>query len=235
MEDISFTIFVMITIAAGFGDNKIQNRTVCSFLPFAGKVCFVIKQPEQNDVLGDFTKRLEKIGIEYMLVGSMALVHYAIPRATVDIDIVVNLEPEDLDKFITEFETDHYIPVGSARNAARQKGMFNILNQQTVLKIDCIVLKKDEFELNAFSRRQKVDYAGDFEVWIITKEDLILSKLNWAQKSGSERQMLDVASIIRNGFDKDYVESWAKKLGVEDLLHKCFELLEKNHADGHDL
>jgi hypothetical protein len=69
---------------------------------------------------------------------------------------------------------------------------------------------------------------------MISKEDLILSKLNCAKNTRSERQMLDVASIIGNGFDKDHVDLWAKKLGVETLLSECFALLEKNHADGHD-
>ncbi len=194
----------------------------------------MIRQQEQNDVLGDFTKRLNKIGIEYMLVGSMALAHYAMPRTTVVIDIVVKILPENIDKFIAEFENDYYIPTGRAKQAVRQKGMFNILNNQTILKIDCIVLKENEFDINAFSRRQKVNYAGDFDVWIFGKEDLILSKLNWAKNTKSEREMLDVASIIRNGFDKDFVETWAIKLGVDELLKKCFGLLERNHDDGHN-
>lgn len=169
-----------------------------------------------------------------MLVGSMALVHYAMPRTTVDIDIVVNILPENVDKFIAEFENDYYIPTNRARQAVRQKGMFNLLNNQTILKIDCVVLKESEFEINAFSHRQKVDYAGEFDVWIISREDLILSKLNWAKNTKSERQMLDVASIIRNGFGKEYVENWAKRLGVENLLQECFEILNKQNDDRHD-
>lgn len=194
----------------------------------------MIEQQEQNDVLGDFTKRLDKIGIEYMLTGSMALVHYAISRATVDIDIVVNILSENIDKFFAEFESDYYIPLESAKNAVRQKRMFNLLNNQTLWKIDCVILKENEFDTNAFSRRQKVNYAGEFDVWIISKEDLILSKLNWAKKTKSERQMLDVASIIRNGFDEEYVETWARKLGVDELLRECFKLLDKNYDDRYD-
>ena len=194
----------------------------------------MVEQQEQNDVLDDITKRLDKIGIEYMLVGSMALAHYAVPRATVDIDIVVNILPENIDEFIAEFESDYYIPLDSAKNAVRQKRMLNLLHNQTILKIDCVILKEDEFDKNAFSRRRKVDYAGDFDVWIISREDLILSKSSWAKKTKSERQMLDVASIIRNGFDEDYVENWAKKLGVENILQECFALLERNYDDRHD-
>ena len=86
----------------------------------------MIEPQEQNDVLGDFTKHLDKLGIEYMLVGSMALVHYATPRTTVDIDIVVNISPETIDKFIVEFEGDYHIPTNRARTAVWQKGMFNV-------------------------------------------------------------------------------------------------------------
>ncbi len=124
----------------------------------------MIEQREQNDVLGDFRKRLDKIGIEYMLVGWMALVHYAMPRATVDIGIVVDILPENVDKFIAEFGTDYYIPINRAKDSVRRKGMFNVLNNQTILKIDCVVLKESEFETNAFARRKSVDYAGDFDV-----------------------------------------------------------------------
>ncbi|MCB1025971.1 MAG: nucleotidyl transferase AbiEii/AbiGii toxin family protein [Acidobacteria bacterium] len=194
----------------------------------------MIKVTEQNDVLGDFTNRLDKLEIEYMLVGSMALVHYANPRATVDIDIVINILPGDIDRFFAEFEQDYYIPNGAAIEAIHNKAMFNLLNNQTILKIDCIVLRESEYDLNAFSRRRKVNYAGDFDVWIVSKEDLILSKLRWAKKSGSERQLLDVASIVRNGFDNVYVDAWAKKLDLTDLLAESFDLLERNHVDGHD-
>lgn len=40
---------------------------------------------DQKSVLRDFTERLEKLGINYMLTGSMAMVNYAIMRMTADI------------------------------------------------------------------------------------------------------------------------------------------------------
>ena len=194
----------------------------------------MIEQTEQTDVLGDFTSRLDKIGVEYMLTGSMALVHYAMPRTTVDIDVVVNILPETVEQFIGEFQDDYYIPVERARKAVAERKMFNLLNHQTILKIDCVILKKTEYEQNAFARRLRVNYAGDFEVWIISREDLILSKLNWAKRTKSERQLLDVASILRNGYDEDYVNLWVKKLCVEELLEECFKLLNANYDDRHN-
>jgi hypothetical protein len=47
-------------------------------------------------------------------------------------------------------------------------------------------------------------------------------------------QMRDIASIIRNPHDEDYIRAWAQKLDVTDILQECMGLLEKNYVDGHD-
>lgn len=194
----------------------------------------MMKQEEQNDVLRDCAAKLERLGIAYMLTGSMALVHYAMPRTTADIDIVIEISMNDVDKFIKEFEPDYYIPHGRIRDAIARSKMFNILNQKTIIKVDCVVRKNEEFQIEAFSRRQRINYSGYFDVWIIGKEDLILSKLNWAKNTRSEMQMRDVASILRNGYDENYVETRAEKLGVKDLLNECLEMIGENYVEGYD-
>ena len=194
----------------------------------------MIRPEEQNDVLRDCTERLERLDIDYMLTGSMALVHYAIPRMTADIDLVIELAPDKVEKFIKEFEPDYYVPHARIKNAVSRNKMFNLLDQRTIIKVDCIVRKDDEFHRQAFSRRKRVSYTGSFDVWIISKEDLILSKLTWAKNTKSEMQMRDVAAILRNAFDENYVEDWAKKLGVEEILRECFNLLEQNYVEGYD-
>jgi hypothetical protein len=82
---------------------------------------------------------------------------------------VIELSVDDADKFIKEFESDFYVPQNRVKDAIHREFMFNILNQETIIKIDCMILKKDEFNQNAFSRRQRVKYTEDFEVWIIGK------------------------------------------------------------------
>ncbi len=194
----------------------------------------MIRQEEQNDVLKDCAERLERIGVEYMLTGSMALVHYAIPRTTADIDLVIHLKLDHADSFVKEFESDYYIARERVRDAIHRNAMFNMLNQKAIIKVDCVLRKNDEFQRLAFSRRERVNYAGYFEIWIISKEDLILSKLNWAKNTHSEMQLRDVASILRNGYDENYVKEWAKKLGVEDLLDESHRMLKENYVEGYD-
>lgn len=184
---------------------------------------------EPNEVLRDCTERFERLGIPYMLTGSMAMVYYAQPRMTADIDIVVELSTDSAEKLIAEFEPDYYVPAGLVREAIRRNSMFNLIHNDTIFKIDCIITKNDDFARVSFSRRRRVNYSG-FELWISSQEDVILSKLMWAKKSDSERQLRDVANLMRTDYDTDYVKKWSGELGVGDLLNKVREDLQKENA-----
>lgn len=189
---------------------------------------------DQKLVLRDTVERLEHLGIDYMLTGSMAMVHYAMMRMTNDIDIVIEATARDASKIIAKFEPDYYVPHQRVTDAIMRRFMFNLLHQQKLVKIDCVVRKDDVFQKESFSRRKRIRFLADIDLWIISKEDLILSKLNWAKNTGSEMQKRDVANILRNGYDKNYVESWAAKLGVTDMLAECAKIVGENYVEGYD-
>ena len=176
-------------------------------------------------ILHDFTKRMEKIGIEYMLSGSMAMMFYAVYRFTADVDIILEIKPDDVSKVIEILEPDYYVPHESAKRAVYDKKMFNVIHIETAFKIDCIIKKTIEFQINAFERRKKTDFYGR-RIWIISKEDLIISKLWWAKDSRSEKQLNDVKNLIRNEFDALYIEKWTQKLNVFDLFEQCRKEIE---------
>lgn len=85
---------------------------------------------EQMEVLQDFTKRLEQLNIAYMLTGSMAMVHYAMPRMTADIGTVVEFDSDKTDEIIRYFEPEYYIPHNSMRSAVSRNTMFNMLHEK---------------------------------------------------------------------------------------------------------
>ena len=185
----------------------------------------MIDRNEQNNVFRDCAGRFKKLAIAYMLTASMAMVYYAMPRMTADIDLVIEIKAEDVNRIIEEFEPDYYVPHNAVRQSALSGSIFNLLHQTTLVKIDCIARRNDEYQRIAFGRKQNVDYAG-FDVWVISKEDLILSKLSWAKKTESEMQLRDAANILRYGCDREYIAFWANKLGIEDLLNKTLEKLK---------
>ncbi len=180
---------------------------------------------DQERILKDCTARFERLGIKYVLTGSMAMLHYAVGRMTRDIDIVIEVSNTDATAIIAEFEPDYYVPHSRVRDAIDRKFMFNLLHQETVVKIDCVVRKETEFQKATFKNREKFRF-GDFDVWTISKEDLILSKLLWAKDTKSEMQMRDVTNMLRTEYDEIYVRTWAKKLGIEELLEECLEMLK---------
>lgn len=171
------------------------------------------------DVVRDISETFEELGVPYMLTGSLAMNYYATPRMTRDIDIVVELEPDLVARLVARLEPEYYVPVERARRAAAERTMFNVIHQESVIKVDCIVRKESEYRRVEFERRQSISVAG-FRTVIVSKEDLVLSKLVWAKDSRSELQLGDVKNLLSTGYDVDYVELWAGRLGVDALLEE---------------
>ncbi len=174
------------------------------------------------DIVRDVSERLDSAGISYMLTGSMAMNYYAQPRMTRDIDVVVELGAGQVDEIVQLFATGYYVARESVVEAVEDQSMFNMIHEESVIKVDFIVRKDDEYRRTEISRRQRVEIES-FSTWIVSKEDLILSKLVWAKDSRSELQLGDVRNLIATGFDLAYVESWAGSLGVAKLLAEVQE------------
>lgn len=99
------------------------------------------------DVLKDVCARLDRAGIAYMLTGSMAMNYYAEPRMTRDIDLVVAVEPHEADRFATAFEPDYYVPRDQLSQLILDRGMFNLLHLDSVVKVDIVVRKDETYRL----------------------------------------------------------------------------------------
>lgn len=103
-------------------------------------------------------------------------------------------------------------------DAVRENFMFNAIHQESIIKIDFVCRKNDPFRRLEFDRRKKVT-VGDFETWIVSREDLILSKLYWAKDSQSQIQLQDVANLLSDTCDFEYLRLWAAELGVANTLN----------------
>lgn len=178
------------------------------------------------EVLKDVCARLEGGGIAYMLTGSLAMAYYAQPRMTRDIDLVIAVERHDAEKLARAFEPDYYVPRERLEQCIRDRGMFNLLHLDSVVKVDMVVRKDEPYRYAEFARRQRVTLPG-FETWITRKEDLILSKLVWGKESGSELQRRDVRNLLCSGADLEYLRGWAAQLGVHELLES---ILNEGHG-----
>ena len=175
------------------------------------------------EVLRRVSDGLKARGLQFMLTGSFAMAHYATPRMTRDIDLVVALSLEDVKSLVGEFSDDFYLDIDAARAAAECRRMFNMMHQSSGIKIDMIARKDSEYRRLEFDRRRRVSL-GSIDTWIVSREDLILSKLVWASESRSEMQRRDVEQLLRgDDIDRTYLREWALRLQVlsvlDDLWH----------------
>ena len=169
------------------------------------------------EVLQDAIARLEGAGIAYMLTGSVALSYYAEPRMTRDVDLVVELAQRDPKSVASIFAPDYYVSEDDVGRAIAERTMFNVLHLGKVVKLDFIVRKDTAYRRREFERRSRVQMPG-FEAWIVSREDLVLSKLAWAKESGSELQLRDVRALLAADVDEAYLRDCAQELSVADLL-----------------
>jgi hypothetical protein len=176
---------------------------------------------EQLEVLKLVAQRLEQAGMAYMISGSIALSYYAEPRLTRDIDLVVELRAGDAERFTDLFAADFYIDPEAIRDAIARSGMFNLIHYESVMKVDVIVRKDTPYRREEFLRRSAADVEG-MTLWFVSAEDLLLSKLVWAEESRSEMQLQDVRNLITavTTLDWAYIEHWAAELAVADLLRE---------------
>ena len=176
---------------------------------------------EELNILLLVAQRLDQNKIVYMISGSMAANYYTIPRMTRDIDVVIELKRGEIDQFVKAFEVDFWIDAEVVERETLQRGMFNLIHKEYVIKIDFILRKESEFQESAFERRKNITIENQ-PIWFISAEDLVLAKLLWAKDSFSELQLNDVRHLLQTvvGLDRAYVDRWVQMMGLVQVYNK---------------
>jgi len=172
-----------------------------------------------KDVFEKLRAALDAAGIPYFVTGSFASSAHGVPRATNDIDIVISPTREQLNALIAQFSpSDFATNQEEIDDAFQRRASFNIIDQVTFWKVDFILRQYTPFDASRFKRRDFVDIAG-VRLQTASAEDILITKLWWAKLGPSERQINDVAGIIRvqgANLDRDYVDKWVAVLELDD-------------------
>jgi len=181
-------------------------------------------------VLSQVASILEEQQITYVLVGSFASSIHGMYRSTADIDIVADVTPAKVVPLLSALQGNFYVDEEAVREAIDQRRSFNAIHFESVFKVDIFIPKSDLFSRKQLERRELRQLAPDIDqlVYVATVEDTILAKLRWYHSGGgvSNTQWTDVIGMIGASaarLDHDYLEKWAERLGVSDLLKKAFD------------
>jgi hypothetical protein len=172
---------------------------------------------------------LESLGVRYYVGGSLASSIHGVPRASIDADVVAELEASHVGPFVGGLQAGYYVDEGRVRAAVDTRRSFNVIHLETMFKIDVFASKRRPFEGEAF-RRARPEPLEDREAarrfQVASAEDTILAKLEWFRAGNeiSERQWTDIVGVLKTAgplLDQEYLTRWASALGVLDLLEKA--------------
>jgi hypothetical protein len=188
--------------------------------------------PMQHDpvqVTLEVTAALERLGVPYLIGGSLASTLHGMVRTTQDSDIVAELELKHVQPLVEALQEGFYIDEEMIIDAVVHRSSFNIIHRESMFKVDVFLPRQRSFEKMQFSRARRETLSKDPETtaFVATAEDTLLAKLEWYRMGGevSERQWRDVLGVIAvqaDALDLDYLHRMAKELQVEDLLERAF-------------
>lgn len=174
----------------------------------------------QQKLLERLLAVLEAEEIDYMITGSVVSSLQGEPRATHDIDIVIQIHASSIPGLLEAFQPPRfYLSANSIKEAIEYQSMFNLLDTTEGDKIDFWILTQEPFDVSRFRRKLEENALG-FSMKVSSPEDTILAKLRWAKLSGgSEKQFTDALRVyeVQHGkLDLGYLERWVTKLEIGD-------------------
>ncbi len=181
------------------------------------------------EITAEVIKALESVKVPYFIGGSLASMVHGVVRNTLDADIVAQLHVEQLSPFVAALQDEFYLDHKMILDAIIERRSFNLIHLDTSFKVDVFIPKDEAFFNKQIERRELRSLSSDPErsAYFASAEDTILAKLEWYKLGNevSERQWSDVLGVIKvqdDGLDKEYLQEWAQKLGLDVLLKKAF-------------
>jgi hypothetical protein len=178
-----------------------------------------------KSTLDRLVAQLERLSIEYVIMGGLAVRAYSIPRATEDIDFTLALDRDRLPELFDALESENYTIPEPYRSGWVDdvKGLKLVKLKRYVvghgIDVD-LFLAESPFQDEVLRRKCLADVEGR-RYWIASPEDLVLLKL----VAGRPRDLIDVADVLftQGQLDVEYMERWADELGVKTDLQRALD------------
>ncbi len=187
-------------------------------------------QNEPIEVTLKVTGVLEKLGVPYLIGGSLASTLYGMVRTTQDSDIITEMRSEHIQPFIAALEGEFYIDDEMIAESILQNSSFNIIHRESMFKVDVFIPRARPFQQSQLARVQRQTFQLEtvLSANFASAEDTILSKLEWYRLGGevSERQWRDILGVLKTRageLDLGYLGQWANELKVSDLLERVLK------------
>lgn len=173
-----------------------------------------------------FTRPLEEREIVYMITGSVASMVYAEPRATLDVDLVIELPLERTEEFLGAFpEADFYRPpleVVREECARESRGHFNLIHHDMGFKADVYLAGADPLHRWALDHRRRIEH-DDAPFTLAPPEYVILRKLEFWREGRSDKHLRDIRGLLMSNLDLDegFLHREIASRGLDDAWQRA--------------
>jgi hypothetical protein len=170
------------------------------------------------DPLVPFIEPLERLALPYCVTGSVAASVYGEPRLTADIDVVLLLGSNDLERLRAAFPEDrYYVPPDETLRlqvSRESRGMFNLIDHASQFKADIYVASRDSLHAWALANRRRIA-VQDLQFWIAPPEYVVVRKLEFLREGGSDKHVRDVRAILAvTALDRGFIAGEVERLGL---------------------
>jgi hypothetical protein len=187
-------------------------------------------QNEPIEVTLKVTGVLEKLGVPYLIGGSLASTLYGMVRTTQDSDVITAMRPEHIQPFVEALQGEFFIDEEMIADAIQRNSSFNIIHRETTFKVDVFIPRPRPFQQSQLARaqRQTFNFESEVSANFASPEDTILSKLEWYRMGGevSDRQWRDILGVLKTRageLDLAYLRKWADEINVNALLDRALK------------
>lgn len=194
------------------------------------------KQIEYAEFIRMVIDALEASGVEYLVGGAVAVWVWGEPRATQDLDLVVNIPLDSVNVLSKELEKrDMRVPpeiIVETIAENRADLAINAIHGHSGYKAELFPLREgDELRKKAFARRKLLDFGPELgNIYVHSPEDLVVYKLIYFSLSQQTKHLRDIGSILLSlGDEVDiaYIEDWAKQKGLIALWEEIYIQVQK--------
>jgi hypothetical protein len=168
-----------------------------------------------------FVRPLNRAGIRYVVSGSVAAIFYGEPRLTHDVDVVVFLNSNDIQKLIEVFpKAEFYLPpleTMLAETSREHSGHFNLIHLDTGFKADLYPTGRDELNAWAFRGKRTIKYEGE-DIVLAPPEYVIVRKLEYFRESHAEKHLRDILAMLAvssEQLDQVALGEWVHRRGLQ--------------------
>lgn len=182
------------------------------------------------DALTPIVDAFEALGVLYYIGGSVASIAHGVPRTTLDVDVIAEIRPNQVQPLVDQLRGSFYIQAADIQEAIQYRSSFNLIHLASMIKVDVFLAPDRPFDRSKAQRALpgQITASNPRSFQITSPEDIILQKLEWYEMGGrvSERQWNDAEGVLKvqgSTLDLDYLRRWGGDLGIAGLLEQALK------------